>query len=45
LYKFPTETFGGMFLCIYILGFILDVRLLDLNVGAGFGELLMPSVK
>jgi len=34
-----------MFLCIYILGFILDVPLLDLNIGAGFGELLMSSVK
>jgi len=34
-----------MFLCIYNLGFILDGRLLDLNVVAGFGEILMPSVK
>jgi hypothetical protein len=34
-----------MFLCIYISGILVDVRLLDLNVGAGFGELLMPSVK
>ena len=43
-YKFPTETFGGMFLYIYILGILLDVRLLDFQVGAGFEELLMPFV-
>ena len=44
LYKFPTETFGGMFFYIYILRILVDVRLLDLHVGAGFGEIIMPSV-
>ena len=39
LYKFPAETFGGIFFYIYILGTLVDVRLLDLHFFALFGEL------
>ena len=37
--KFPTEIFEGMFFYIYILGMLVDVRLLDLHFFALFGEL------
>jgi hypothetical protein len=37
---FHTEIFGGMFFYVYILGFLVFVRLLDLHVGAARGVLL-----
>jgi hypothetical protein len=44
LYNFPKEKIGGMFFYIYILCIVVDVHLLDLHVGAGFGDILMPPV-
>ena len=43
-YKFPTDTFGNMFSYIYILGFLVDVRVLDLHFCAVFGYIFMLSV-
>jgi len=43
MYEFPTETYGGMCFCIYVLAILVDGRLLDLDVGAGFG-VLIPHV-
>jgi hypothetical protein len=43
LYKFPTETFGDTFFCIYTSGILVNVRLLDRHVGAAFGGLIQPS--
>jgi len=39
-FEFPTETFGGMCFCIYVLPILVDVRWLDLHVGVGFGVLI-----
>ena len=43
-YKFRTETLEVMFPYVYISGFLVGFRLLDLNFCACFGELLNPSV-
>ena len=43
VYKFRTETLEVMFPYVYISGFRVEFRSLDLSFCACFGELLKPS--